>query len=170
MKLTRRHILITIAILLILFAINSLQNGSQKMPELSFTDIDNQQHSLSEYQGKPILVTFWATDCPGCIAEIPELIKLHNDFSSQGLAMFAMAMPHDSLEHINTMRTNKQLPYTIVWDKNAIISRAFDNVRVTPTHFLINPDGEIVMRKIGSLNMDYIHAKLRDMGVSKTNS
>ena len=56
------------------------------MPDLSFVDIDNQQHSLAQYQGKPILMIFWATDCPGCIKEIPELIELHATYAEQASA------------------------------------------------------------------------------------
>jgi len=98
---------------------------------------------------------------------MPELISLHKEYASQGLTMIGVAMPHDSVEHIQTMRAKKQLPYTIVWDKDGAISQAFGNVRVTPTHFLINPEGEIVMRKIGALNSPRLHDMLQNMGLNK---
>lgn len=167
MKIFNRHILLIIGLLAGLFIINLLTNNSQKMmPELTFSDIDGQQHTLAQYQGKPILVTFWATDCPGCIQEMPELITLYNSYSSQGLTMFGIAMAHDSLDHIKAMRIKRKLPYLISWDQDSNIARAFDNVRVTPTHFLIAPNGEIVMRKIGGLNMDRLHNKLHTMGLT----
>ncbi|NQY26683.1 MAG: hypothetical protein HRT92_05840 [Piscirickettsiaceae bacterium] len=65
------------------------------------------------------------------------------------------------------MHANKKLPYTITWDKDGMISQAFGNVRVTPTHFLINPEGEIVMRKIGVLNSIRLHDMLQNMGLNK---
>jgi peroxiredoxin len=145
-------------------------NSQPDLPEISFKDIDNQSHSFSEYKGQPLLVIFWATDCPGCIAEMPELIKLHEQYSSQGLAMLGVAMSHDSISHIKTMRKNKQLPYTITWDENQTISAAFNNVRVTPTHFLIDKEGNIIMRKIGELNMNALHQHLRKMGLEPSNS
>lgn len=163
------HALLAIILLVVLFTFNWFNNnGQQTMPAVTFTDIDQQQHSLEQYKGKPILVIFWATDCPGCIAETPELIALHEQYSSQGLTMIAVAMAHDSLEHITAMRHDRQIPYTITWDKNSDIARAFNNVRVTPTHFLINPEGEIVMRKIGELGIARLHNMLQNMGLNKS--
>jgi peroxiredoxin len=137
----------------------------ESAPDIAFTDIDKQTHQLSSYQGSPTLVIFWATDCPGCIQELPELISLHERYTEQGLKMVAVAMPHDKLEHITSMRDNRGLPYTITWDQSGEIARAFGNVRVTPTHFLISPEGEIVMRKIGVLSPTLISQALAEMGL-----
>jgi len=167
MKKLPRYGLIIAGLIIAFFAIQNLMTQQALMPELSFKGIDGQPHSFADYKGKPILVIFWATDCPGCIAEMPELISLHKEYASQGLTMIGVAMPHDSVEHIQTMRAKKQLPYTIVWDKDGAISQAFGNVRVTPTHFLINPEGEIVMRKIGALNSPRLHDMLQNMGLNK---
>jgi peroxiredoxin len=79
-------------------------------------------------------------------------------------------MPHDSLEHIEAMRQQRGLPYQITWDKSGNIARAFGNVRVTPTHFLISPEGEIVMRKIGTLSIELVHQKLAAMGLNTKHS
>ncbi len=151
-----------IAILFALVIIIGLRYSPQKVPDLSFTDIDGQTHSFREYQGKPLLVIFWATDCPGCIAEIPDLIALYQQYHAD-LAMLGIAMPHDQLSHIQALRQQRQIPYALTWDKEGRLTQAFDHVRVTPTHFLINPKGEIVMRKIGELDLDYLKHKLAKM-------
>jgi peroxiredoxin len=167
MKSSTRPALYAVLILTTLFVLNWFNSGEKtQAPAITFADIDGQEHSLSQYKGQPVLVTFWATDCPGCIQEMPEIINLHHEFSPQGLTIVAVAMAHDTPKHIQAMREHKQLPYLITWDKNAEIAQAFDNVRVTPTHFLIAPTGEIVMRKIGGLNLDRLHNKLYNMGLS----
>jgi len=163
----QHHIFLAIALFIGLLTV-TLFNGSNKLvPEVSFTDIDGQAHTTANYHGKPLLVIFWATDCPGCIQEMPELITLYETYSPEDFSMLGIAMAHDSLNHIKAMRADKNLPYTITWDQNNKLAQAFDNVRVTPTHFLIAPNGEIIMRKIGSLNTELIHNKLRDMGLNK---
>ena len=167
MKTQHRNILLALVSIVALFAINWQNTSSSMRPELSFIDIDGQQHSLSQYIGKPILLTFWATDCPGCIQEMPDLIALHEQYTEQGLVMIEVAMAHDSLHHIKAMRDERKLPFIITWDNKAEIALAFDNVRVTPTHFLIAPEGEIIMRKIGNINIDYMHEKLQKMGFVK---
>lgn len=166
MKSQNLFTIIAIVVALALFSLMWLKQGGKQMPDISFTDIDGQSHSLEQYRGKPILVIFWATDCPGCIHEMPDLIALHHDYASHGLAMVSVAMPHDTVAHIQAMREQKGLPYTITWDADGTISEAFDNVRVTPTHFLINPDGEIVMRKIGTLNLQDLRERLNKMGLA----
>tara|TARA_R110001606_G_scaffold361754_7_gene515144 strand:- start:38993 stop:39499 length:507 start_codon:yes stop_codon:yes gene_type:complete len=168
MKAQHRHILFALTLIVGLFVINWLNGSTSIRPDLSFTDIDGQQHSLSQYAGKPILLTFWATDCPGCIQEMPDLVALYDQYTEQGLIMIEVAMAYDSLDHIKAMRDERKLPFIITWDHSSEIALAFDNVRVTPTHFLIAPEGDIVMRKIGNINPDYMHEKLQKMGLSKS--
>ncbi|MDQ7072696.1 MAG: TlpA disulfide reductase family protein [Gammaproteobacteria bacterium] len=162
-----RHAVFAIVLLVGLFAINWFNKTDQStMPDIAFNDIDHQPHSLAQYKGKPILITFWATDCPGCTAEMPDLITLYNTFSGQGLTMIEVALAHDTPKQIKAMRKERNLPFIITWDKDSAIAQAFGNVRVTPTHFLIDPDGKIVMRKIGALNFVRLHAMLNKMGLS----
>jgi len=168
MKSQHRLILFALTLIVGLFVINWLNSSSGIRPELSFTDIDGQQHSMSQYAGKPILLTFWATDCPGCIEEMPDLVALYDKYAKQGLIMIEVAMAYDSLDHIKAMRDERKLPFIITWDNKSEIALAFDNVRVTPTHFLIAPEGDIVMRKIGNINLDYMHDKLQKMGLVKS--
>lgn len=162
-----RHIVFIIALIVGLFTVIWLNNDPRStMPELAFTDINNQRHTLAQYQGKPILIIFWATDCPGCIKEMPDLIKLHQNYARQGLTMIGIAMSHDTLDHIKAMRDKRKLPYIIAWDRNTQIARSFGNIRVTPTHFLIDNNGNIVMRKIGALNLNHLAEKLQTMGLN----
>ena len=162
-----RHAIFAVALLVGLFAINWFNNSDDStVPNIAFNDIDHQPHSFAQYKGKPILVTFWATDCSGCIAEMPDLITLYERFTNQGLVMIEVALAHDTPKQIKAMRKERNLPFIITWDKDSTIAQAFGNVRVTPTHFLIDPNGEIVMRKIGALNFVRLHAMLAEMGLS----
>ncbi len=171
MKPVIRNLLIVLIVAVAALATFVLTPGSrQPMPEISFTDIDGGQHQLADYKGQPILMIFWATDCPGCIKEMPDLIALHESYAERGLAMISVAMPHDYPEHIQAMREQKGLPYLITWDETGRIAEAFDNVRVTPTHFLISPEGEIVMRKIGALKAEQLEQRLATMGLTPTPS
>ena len=164
-----RHAVFAIALVIGLFAINWFNHGGQNTaPAFSFNDIDQKAHTMEQYKGKPMLVTFWATDCPACIAETPELIELYDTYAEQGLVMIGVALAHDTPQHIKAMRSERKLPYIITWDYDASIAQAFGNVRVTPTHFLIDPTGEIVMRKIGRFNPVRIHAMLQGMGLNES--
>ena len=118
-------------------------------PDVTFKTISGESIRLAELKGKPTLVTFWATDCPGCIEEIPHLIDLHDEFAVSGLTIIATAMHYDPPNHVIEMAKSKQLPYAIALDIDGTLAKQFDNVQLTPTTFLVDRAGNIVMQKIG---------------------
>ena len=65
------------------------------MPKLTLTSIQNHTLCTSALQNKVILVNFWATNCPGCIQEMPALINLHQKFNQKGFEIIAVAMHYD---------------------------------------------------------------------------
>ncbi|WP_305906699.1 TlpA disulfide reductase family protein [Methylomarinum sp. Ch1-1] len=129
-------------------------------PAAAFKTIDNEDISLGALKGKPVIVTFWATDCPGCIEEIPHLIELYRQYHRRGLEIIAVSMYYDPPSHVVNMRTAKQLPYDVVLDLRAEHSQAFGNVMLTPTTFLISPEGNIVMQKIGVFDLQDMKARI----------
>lgn len=137
--------------------------GLKEAPALSLRTLDGNPVELTSLRGKPLLVTFWATSCTGCVKEIPHLIELYQEFSPQGLQMLAIAMSYDPPNHVLAMRDARQLPYPIALDIDGNAAHAFGDVRLTPTSFLIAPDGRIVREKIGELDMAEVRAQLRSM-------
>ncbi len=122
-------------------------------PDISLTGIDGSELRLADYQGRPLLVTFWSTTCPACIREMPHLIDLYRELSPRGLEIIGIAMAHDPPSHVLAMRESRQIPYPIALDIHSDAAHAFGNIRVTPTSFLVAPDGRIVMHTIGKLDM-----------------
>jgi len=137
--------------------------GIGTAPELKLYPLDNRPLSLQDLQGKPVLVTFWATSCTGCVKEIPHLIELHNKFSPRGLNIVAIAMSYDPPNHVTELVKRRQIPYVVTLDINDNASKAFGDVKLTPTSFLISASGRIVMKKIGDLDIDSVTAKIEAM-------
>lgn len=137
--------------------------GLKQAPALHVRTLDGTPVELASLRGKPVLVTFWATSCTGCVKEIPHLIDLYREFAPQGLQMLAIAMSYDPPNHVMAMRDARQLPYPIVLDVDGGAARAFGDVRLTPTSFLIAPDGRIVREKVGELDMTEVRAQLHAM-------
>ncbi|MCK5121992.1 MAG: TlpA family protein disulfide reductase, partial [Methylococcales bacterium] len=94
-------------------------------PAASFTSITGKKIELAQLQGKPVIITFWATDCPGCIKEIPHLIELYQQFHPKGLEIIAVAMYYDPPSHVVAMTKAKQLPYHVALDLKAEHANAF---------------------------------------------
>lgn len=132
-------------------------------PNVQFKTIKGESIQLAELQGKPILVTFWATDCPGCIEEIPHLIGLHQQYSPNGLKILAVAMHYDPPNHVLAMAESKQLPYAIALDPSGELAQAFGNVQLTPTTFLVDRQGSIVMQKTGVFDLGDMQKRIEQL-------
>ncbi|MEX0951609.1 MAG: TlpA disulfide reductase family protein, partial [Gammaproteobacteria bacterium] len=135
-------------------------HGLSKAPAVSFKLLDGNEYPLADWHGKPVLVTFWATDCPGCIREIPHLIELYEEFNNRGFQIVAVAMSYDPPNRVVEFNRRRELPYYIALDIDGRIAQAFGNVMLTPTTFLIAPDGRIVTHKIGEFDTDNMRQQI----------
>lgn len=135
-------------------------------PDIDLVTIDGEQLHLASLRGNPLLVIFWATTCPGCIREVPHLIDLYDELSPRGLEIIAIAMAYDPPNQVLAMRNARNIPYYVALDIHAEAARAFGDVRLTPTAFLIAPDGRIVQRKTGEMNPAKLRQKI--LGMLKT--
>ena len=132
-------------------------------PNVNFKTINGETIRLADLKGKPTLVTFWATDCPGCIEEIPHLITLHNELARDGLTIIAAAMHYDPPNHVIAMAKSKQLPYAVALDIDGALAKNFDNVQLTPTTFLIDRAGNIVLQKVGVFDLADMRKRLSQL-------
>lgn len=134
----------------------SLGNKSQA-PDVTFTTLEGKNIKLSDLRGKTVLVNFWATDCPGCIKEMPELIDTYKQYHDKNFEIIAVAMPYDPPSQVLNYSKKNVLPFPVMHDGFGAISTKFDDVRLTPTSFIINPQGKIVQKSIGELNFTALH-------------
>lgn len=132
-------------------------------PAVSFEMLGGERLELASLEGQPVLLQFWATTCVTCVAEMPELTRLHQDLADDGLAMLGVAMPYDPPDQVRTMVTEKGLPYRIALDRSGAVTRAFGDVRLTPTSVLIDPQGRVVWQRVGLLDFEALRREIRDM-------
>ena len=129
-------------------------------PPQVFTTLDGRQIALAEQRGKVVLVNFWATSCPGCVKEMPDMVKVYNDYRERGFEIVAVAMSYDPPAYVNNFVQTRQLPFPIVLDTDGAHAQAFGNVQVTPTSFVIGPDGRIHEHKLGEIDFNRLRALL----------
>lgn len=132
-------------------------------PDLTLQGIDGTVLRLADYRGRPLLVTFWSTSCADCIREIPLLSGLYRELAPRGLEIIGIAMNYDPPSEVLAMRERRNIPYPVALDLNRDAARAFGDVRVTPTTFLIAPDGRIVYHRSGALDPDALRADIIGM-------
>ena len=147
-----KKFLIPAAILaLLIFLGFSLSNKTQA-PTITFTTIEGKKISMADLKGKVVLVNFWATDCPGCIKEMPDLIKTYNDYKSKGFEIISVAMPYDPPAQVLNYTRQKALPFPVMHDGLSEITQAFGGVNLTPTAFIFDKQGKRLQRTIGELD------------------
>ncbi|WP_018860695.1 MULTISPECIES: peroxiredoxin [unclassified Thioalkalivibrio] len=136
-------------------------DGMRPAPEFTATTLDGEEVALSDYEGRPVMISFWATNCPSCVREIPKLIYLHETYAEKGFELLAVAVSYDPINRVEAMREDREMPYRVIHDTEDGMSQAFGGVRLTPTTFVISPSGRIVYQKLGDPDFEQIERHLQ---------
>ncbi len=139
-------------VLTLLVALGLALMQKNSVPNLTITTIKNEKIDLNAQKGKVLIVNFWATDCPGCIKEMPDLINTYNEYQPKGLALVAVSMAYDPPQQLlNYVKVNA-LPFPVMHDSDNAMSDAFGKVNLTPTTFVIDKNGHIIRKIIGVID------------------
>lgn len=134
--------------------------GNQAAPDVSFTDLKGNKFSLAQLQGNVVIVNFWATSCTTCVAEMPDMIKTYEQFHGDGLKFIAVAMSYDPPNYVLNFTETRQLPFTVTLDIEGKIAHAFGDVKLTPTTFVIDKQGNIIKKYVGVPDFRQLHRLL----------
>lgn len=159
MKLAK-PLLAAIAVLALVGALAYALMDKSAAPEATFTTLEGRTIALADLRGKVVLVNFWATSCPGCIKEMPGMVETYRQYKDRGFEIVAVAMSYDPPSYVANFVQTRQLPFPVALDVDGGHARAFGNVQLTPTSFLIGKDGSILEQKLGELDFVKLKAVL----------
>ena len=128
---------------------------------VSMKDSGGKQRKMSEWQGKVLLLNFWATWCPPCVSEMPELVALQNELAGKNLQVVGIGI--DSPSNIREFAEKHQITYPLLLGglEGSELSRQFGNQSGgLPFTILIGPDGSVRQTYMGRLNMEKVRADL----------
>jgi peroxiredoxin len=132
-------------------------------PDAAFTRLDGSTGRMAELRGKVVLVNFWATSCASCVAEMPGLIDTHQRFKARGYETLAVAMSYDPPAYVSNFAQRRELPFWVAIDNTGAIAKAFGDIRITPTTFLIDKRGNIVKRYVGAPDFKALNALVEQL-------
>jgi len=122
------------------------------LPGFSLPDLAGQTRALSEWDGKVRVINFWATWCPPCREEIPELMALHKDYADQGVVVIGIAIDEPKAVSAYLTETAINYPQLLASDNGVELSRQLGNTAgAVPFTLVVNRHGQIVFRHPGAL-------------------
>src|SRR5881392_1963710 len=131
--------------------------GSSAAPDSTFVLLDGSKKSTADLKGKVTLVNFWATSCTTCVAEMPKMVSTFDKYHAKGYEHMAVAMSYDPPSYVVNYAETRKLPFNVAIDNTGAVAKAWGEVQLTPTTFLVNKRGEIVKRYVGEPNFAELH-------------
>lgn len=119
-------------------------NSPDRAPQATFATLEGKQIVLADLKGRMVLVNFWATSCPSCVAEMPKLADTYRQFQARGFEVVAVAMPYDLPGNVVGYARKNALPFPVVLDMDGSLASQFGDVQVTPTTWIIDRQGYVV--------------------------
>ena len=124
-------------------------------PGFSLKDIDGHSQALADYQGKVIMLNFWATWCPPCRREIPSMDSIYQDLGDQGFVVLGINEFEDPDHVFAYMGQLEVFPsFPVLFDRDSRVSQLY-GVKGLPTTLLINKHGQVVYRAVGGRDFDH---------------
>ena len=126
-------------------------------PASTFVLIDGSKTTTADLKGKVTLVNFWATTCVSCVKEMPMLADTYNKYKDRGYETLAVAMSYDPPNWVVNFAQSRQLPFKVALDNTGEIAKAWGDVKLTPTTYLVDKQGNIVKRFVGEPDKAALH-------------
>ncbi len=130
-----------------------------EVPPFTVTDLDGRVWSSLDWRGKVVLVNFWATWCPPCLAEIPGLVALQENYRDQ-LLIIGISEDEASVDFVKTFAQERGINYPLVMSTPEL-QTLFPGIAALPTTFVLDPDGRMVKKHIGMLYPEETEALTR---------
>jgi peroxiredoxin len=134
-----------------------VSTGSSAAPESKFVLLDGSSRTTQDLKGKVTLVNFWATSCTTCVAEMPKIVATYDKYKSRGYDTLAVAMSYDPPSYVVNYAKTRKLPFQVAIDNTGEVAKAWGDVKLTPTTYVVNKRGEIVKRYVGEPDFNELH-------------
>ncbi|NLI67182.1 MAG: redoxin domain-containing protein [Bacilli bacterium] len=130
-------------------------------PDFELQTLDGETVKLSDFRGEKVLLNFWATWCPPCRSEMPDMQKFHEEYDATILAV-NLTETEASKENVQAFLDEYGVTFTVLTDEDSEIATLY-NASALPTSYLINSKGEVHNIAIGPLNYDMMVQAFEEM-------
>jgi len=124
-------------------------------PAFVLKDTAGKQHQLQDYKGKWVLVNYWATWCPPCLEEVPDLVGLYDQRKNKDLMVIGVAFEYKSPKEVEKFVDDMLMSYPIVLGDDKVVAQ-IGSAQVLPTTYIYDPRGRLITVKRGLITRQYI--------------
>jgi thiol-disulfide isomerase/thioredoxin len=130
-------------------------NLPQDVRDQSLKTLDGESFKLADYKDKVVIINIWATWCGPCRLEMPDLVKINNEYKDRGVVVLGLATTYNERDdpvHVRDYIRTQKVPYKIIWDDGTLARPLVELVQgrsVIPQSFVISRDGRIVKHFTG---------------------
>ena len=132
-----------------------------KAIDFNLKDLDGNEVSLSSLKGKKVFLNFWATWCPPCKAEMPEIEKLYQETKDSDLVIITVDIG-ESLDTVKPFVESNKYNFKVLLDPDQSVATKY-NISSIPTSYFIDADGNIISKHIGGMNIDQMKAYIKTL-------
>lgn len=124
-------------------------------PDFTLQTLSGKSVSLSDFQGKHVIVNFWATWCPPCRAEMPDMQKYHEKFEDVNILAVNLVETEQKFENIGQFLDEYEITFDVLLDESTEVANIY-KAHALPTSYLIDSQGIIRSKAIGAVNYDLL--------------
>jgi len=139
--------------------------GAASAQSFVFKDMQGHEQRLQDYRGKWVLVNFWATWCPPCLEEIPDLIALYDAHKATDLVVIGVALD-STKESVVEFVAKKKITYPIVFGDYDLAGQVGE-VEALPTSYLFDPTGKLLSYQQGMVTRGSVESYIKSKTVKK---
>jgi thiol-disulfide isomerase/thioredoxin len=136
--------------------------STAKAPSLTLKTLQGHKFTLRQYRGKVVLLNFWATWCPPCRAEMPDLIKMQRDYRSKGLQVIGVTYPPEEIREVRQFIRKLKVNYPIAVGTKET-KALFDETETLPLTVVIDRQGNVRERIEGILLAEEFEQKIKPL-------
>jgi cytochrome c biogenesis protein CcmG/thiol:disulfide interchange protein DsbE len=167
-----RKLALTIAVALMVFAVffarlhrvtrhsgrPAATKAAPAAPHIQLTDLNGNSFNTASYQGKVVVVNFWAAWCTPCAAEVPQFVAMQEKYQAQGLQILGISMD-DADDVLRKFYREHKMNYPVVAG-DLKIADAYGGVLGLPTTFVIGRDGRVERKVVGSVDFQKLEQEV----------
>jgi len=146
---------------LMILILSATVPAADPVSDFSLPDLDGRPHTLAPYKGKWIIINYWATNCPPCLKEIPELERFHQRHKDRDAVVVGVNYEDIRASWLEDFIESVKMTYPVLRAEPDSVT-PFGAIKILPTTIIVSPDGKLMGMQAGAVTAELIDAYIQE--------